>query len=105
MPRYEFGAAVVVVAWVEAAMSVPFHGLPLAGNGTNLPFLICMNHPQLFGCALPNYAALISTGLHARPAWSKVPSLRRLSLKFACCGGFPAFFKPSTAMSQVMYPV
>src|SRR5436305_13879320 len=64
------GSAAPCQAYVDASMSVPFHGvfadLPLGGRVTNLPSLTCMNQPQSVGCALPNDAALMSTGAHAR---------------------------------------
>ena len=65
---YDPGAAVVVVATVDASISFPVHGFPFAGNGTNLPSFTWTNQPQLVGAALPNVAALMSIGWHERPA-------------------------------------
>ena len=47
------GGVVVVVVAVDAPMRFPLTGLPSAGNGTNLPFLICTYQPHWVGAALP----------------------------------------------------
>ena len=49
---YDPGAAVVVVATVDASISFPVDGFPFAGNGTNLPSFTWTNQPAA-GLARP----------------------------------------------------